>query len=410
MMRFDALEFRNVGRYIKTNYIDMRPLGFYDSHRVHEKLLKFNIMYDPGCGDGYMPLSELLYHFTRYAVMNVNNRISWYHNPTFTDSEFTLYFTVDNMQYKYYLNMNIGRDCKNIVNSELLCIIDGERTRDLFAYEHGEYRVYCFNEADVERMTNGLHNHLNCNGTLLSKLYFEFKLHPDLAPVFKFFDSIMLYAPTDYIGHDHSILEMLETADGVKLLSEWAHIIDNSVDKITPHKNGKAAFNGAKSPLDKITVLSTKYIVYHGEYIESNRNIIRELNDTSESFKTAMRLFAFIYLNRGKTLVIDSLSTLPANIARLLLILADVTNTQVIASITNTDLIKMKYFRRDEINVIDSVCGVNSIQAIPDFNFDMDWSVEFEDFSEHLLKGTFGGVLPFDDFGKLRDRLTESSN
>ena len=123
-----------------------------------------------------------------------------------------------------------------------------------------------------------------------------------------------------------------------------------------------------------------------------------------------MRLFAFIYLNRGKTLVIDSLSTLPANIARLLLILADVTNTQVIASITNTDLIKMKYFRRDEINVIDSVCGVNSIQAIPDFNFDMDWSVEFEDFSEHLLKGTFGGVLPFDDFGKLRDRLTESSN
>ena len=409
-MRFDALEFRNVGWYIKTNYIDMRPLGFYDSHRVHENLLKFNIMYNPGCGDGYMPLSELLYHFCGYALFNVNNRISWYHNPTYTDSEFTLYFTVNGTQYKYYLNMNIGHDCRNIVISELLCIIEGERTRDLFAYDKGEYHVYCFNDADIERMTDILHNSLDCNRTLLSTLYFSFKLHPDLSPVFAFFDSVILYTPTNYIGHDHSILEMLETADGIKLLSEWAHIIDNSVEKITPHVNGKPAYNGTKSPLDKITVLSTKYVVYHGEYIESNRNVIRELNDTSESFKTALRLFAFIYVNRGKTVVIDSLSTISANIARMLLILADVTNTQVIASITNTDLVKMKYFRRDEINVIDSVCGVNSIQAIPDFNFDANWSVEFEDFSEHLLKGTFGGVLPFDDFGKLRDRLTESSN
>ena len=409
-MRFDALEFRNVGRHIKTNYIDMRPLGFYDSHRVHENLLKFNIMYNPGCGDGYMSLSELLYHFSRYAVMNVNNRISWYHNPTFTDSEFTLYFTVNNMQYKYYLNMNIGRDCRNVVNSESLCIVEGERTRDLFAYDNREYHVYCFNEADTERMTDILRNCLDCNRTLLSTLYFSFKLHPDLSPVFEFFDSVILYAPTDYIGHDHYILEMLETTDGIKLLSEWAHIIDNSVDRITPHVNGKPAYNGTKSPLDKITVLSTKYVVYHGEYIESNRNVIRELNDTSESFKTALRLFAFIYVHRGKTLVIDSLSTISANIARMLLILADVTNTQVIASITNTDLVKMKYFRRDEINVIDSVCGVNSIQAIPDFNFDMNWSVEFEDFSEHLLKGTFGGVLPFDGFSELRSRLTESSD
>lgn len=403
----DEICFSNLGKFTDENYVDFRPWMFKDSHHVYNGLLKLNMIYNTVAADTEIP--EMLFSFFKYIKRGIPGNFCSYRNDNGFDSTVSTYFKCGEVTYMYRIGFVLSKHSCVVKYEEMYSLMnEREVDKTVFVYDLGEVNIPWITDDSLQKqIKESFVNVYNSSTTLLSHLISNFGNIEPFKTIAEFFNSIVFYEPNAHYSNNVDYIKMISTDDGRKAFSKFAHAIDDSIDRVTVHRADK---NNVESHVEKITVARNRYICCYGEYIKTKTETVTNYDYESKMFREAMNLFAFIYANRGKTLLINNIdNVLSPHVLRALLIVANVTNTQIVASFNHVDIVYTKFLRRDEICIVDYNCGIAHITAIPDYKFDMDWSMEFENFSSQMLRGEFGGVPQFAGFDDLTDFLEKQT-